>query len=377
MTTDPPTHRPTDPPTHRRTDLPTHRPTDLPTHRPTDAPTHRHALPPQPPILAAKIALAIGLLAWLLLSGRLQLGRLTSVSLDGRFAVLLALVAGSMIVPAFRWWWLLRIQGLREPLGKVLRLTWAGYLAALVLPGAASGDLAKTYLILRRRSQARARAFSTVLADRFLGLHSLFSLGALSAVWMATHGGAGTASRAMAAGTVVPLAAMTLALAALLWPTARRLFFRVLPTAWREAWHESFRLYLAGLPSLFGCFGLSLLSSLTTIASLAVAGRLLGEQVPWDAAFLAGPLIVVANCLPITPGGIGLAEAASSELFAQLDSGGGAEMMLMLRICVSALSLPGLVALLGFGPRDRHVAPLSVTGLAAVQKVGPERTTPG
>ena len=114
-----------------------------------------------------------------------------------------------------------------------------------------------------------------------------------------------------------------------------------------------------------------------TIASLAVAGRLLGEQVPWDAAFLAGPLIVLANCLPITPGGIGLAEAASSELFAQLDSGGGAEMMLMLRICVSALSLPGVVALLGFGPLDRHVAPLSVTGLAAVQKVGPERTTPG
>jgi hypothetical protein len=79
-------------------------------------------------ILAGKIGLAGGLLAWLVLSGRLQLGRLTSVSLDWRFAVLLALVAGSMIVPAFRWWWLLRIQGLREPLRKVTALTWAGHL---------------------------------------------------------------------------------------------------------------------------------------------------------------------------------------------------------------------------------------------------------
>ena len=76
-------------------------------------------------ILAAKIALAVGLLAWLLVSGRLQLGRLAAVSLDRRFAVLLALVAGSMIVPAFRWWWLLRIQGLRQPLRKVFRYSAA------------------------------------------------------------------------------------------------------------------------------------------------------------------------------------------------------------------------------------------------------------
>jgi uncharacterized membrane protein YbhN (UPF0104 family) len=139
-------------------------------------------------LLTAKILLAAGLLAWLLVSGRLQIDRLAAVSLDWRFVGLLGLVGGSMIVPAFRWWWLLRIQGLQEPLRKVLRLTWAGYLAGLVLPGAASGDLAKAYLILRRRSQTRARAFSTVLADRFLGLHSLLCLGAIAASWISLHG---------------------------------------------------------------------------------------------------------------------------------------------------------------------------------------------
>jgi uncharacterized membrane protein YbhN (UPF0104 family) len=295
-------------------------------------------------ILAGKIALAVSLLTWLLLSGRLQLGRLASVSLDWRLAVLLALVAGSMILPAFRWWWLLRIQGLREPLGKILRLTWAGYLAALVLPGAASGDLAKTYLILRRRSQTRARAFSTVLADRFLGLHSLFCLGALSVVWIALHGEAGVAGRTMAAAILVPLAAMTIALPALLWRPTRRSLFRILPAGWRDAWDESFVLYYAGLRQVLGCFGLSLLSNVMTVASLAVAGRLLGQMVTWDAAFLAGPLIVVANCVPITPGGIGLAEAASSELFAHLGLGGGAEIMILLRACGFLLSLPGIVA---------------------------------
>ncbi len=77
-----------------------------------------------------------------------------------------------------------------------------------------------------------------------------------------------------------------------------------------------------------------------------VAGRLLGGMVTWDDAFLAGPLIVVANCLPITPGGIGLAEAASSELFAHLGSAGRAEMMVLTRICGALASLPGILPLL-------------------------------
>ena len=297
-------------------------------------------------VLAGKIGLAGGLLAWLVLSGRLQFGRLASVSLDGRFAVLLALVAASMLIPAFRWWWLLRIQGLREPAWKIVSLTWTGYLAALVLPGAASGDLARSYLILRRRSHARARAFSTVLTDRLLGLHSLFCLGALSAVWLLAHDGAGSAIQMMAALTLTPLVAMTAGLIALLCAPSRRLLFRILPASWRLAWDESFVLYRGAVPGLLGCFGLSVASSTMTVASFAVAGRLLGDATTWADSFLAGPLVVVANCLPITPGGIGLAEATSSELFAHLGSAGGAEMILLTRMCGVLLSLPGLLILL-------------------------------
>jgi uncharacterized membrane protein YbhN (UPF0104 family) len=324
-------------------------------------------------ILVGKIGLAGGLLTWLALSGRLQIGRLALVPLNSRLAMLLALVAGAMIVPAVRWWWLLRVQDLREPLGKVVRLTWAGYLAALLLPGAASGDLAKTYLILRRRRQARARAFSTVLADRFLGIHSLFCLGSLSVLWIMSRGHALAAGRAMAAATLLPLAAMTLGLTALLWRRTRTVLFRVLPDSWRQAWDESCALYCAGLPQVFGCFGLSLLSSLMTIASFAVAGRLLGHPVTWDAAFLAGPLIVAANCLPITPGGIGLAETVSSELFTHLGSGYGAEMMVLTRICGALLSLPGLLPILmSAGPRDESLSEAERAPLPASDGPAPE-----
>ena len=114
---------------------------------------------------------------------------------------------------------------------------------------------------------------------------------------------------------------------------------------------------------MFGCFGLSLLSSVMTITSLAVAGRLLGEMVAWDAAFLAGPLIVVANCLPITPSGIGLAEAASSELFAGLGASGGAEMMVLVRICGALYHCPGCCRFL----------PWPVAGRSQTQRHAPRR----
>ena len=44
---------------------------------------------------------------------------------------------------------MLKAQGIHEPFGLILRLTWVGYFAALVLPGAAGGDELQTVLSLR------------------------------------------------------------------------------------------------------------------------------------------------------------------------------------------------------------------------------------
>ncbi len=66
-------------------------------------------------------------------------------------------------------------------------LTWAGDPAVLVLPGAASGDVTRSYLVLRRRNDA---APSTILVDRF-GLHSLLFLGAVSTACLIAKGSNG------------------------------------------------------------------------------------------------------------------------------------------------------------------------------------------
>lgn len=295
----------------------------------------------------AKLCVAAGLLSWLFFSGQLELGRLASVRLSGELGILMALTLGSMALPAVRWWWLLRIQQLDEPLGTVIALTWAGYFTALVLPGAASGDLAKSYLILRRRPQARARAFSTILADRFIGLHSLLFLGLLSVCWLAFGEETGMAIDALAIGILTLLLAITLGCATLLFSHSRKWILCLVPVAGRLAWNESFSLYGKGRRQLLACYCLSLVSGTLTIASFAVAGRLLGDSVRWDSAFLAGPLVTVANCLPIAPGGIGTAEAVSSKAFAMMGTSSGAEMMVLLRISIAMVAMPGALAIPG------------------------------
>ena len=91
---------------------------------------------------------------------------------------------------------------------------------------------------------------------------------------------------------------------------------------------------------------MSIVSSLMTVASFAAAGQVLGQSIPLDTALIAGPVIVVANCLPVTPGGIGLAEVTSSELFGQLGSKGGAELMVLIRVFGAAVSIIGMAQFL-------------------------------
>ena len=297
-------------------------------------------------VIAVKIAVGGGLIIWLIYSGQLKLGRLASIPFCIELVLLPVLLLGAMMITSLRWWWLLQIQGVGERPGRVICLTWAGYFTNLLLPGGAGGDLAKSYLILRHRKQARARAFSTVVVDRFIGLYAFVFLGSVSILWLVGLQELNPTVQAMAAVTLSLLIAMTVASAMILKGGSRRLLLSVLPTSWRIAWNESFDLYRRATGQLFGCFGLSLVSSALTITSFAVAGAMLGDAIRVGATLLVGPLVVLASALPISPGGIGVAEVASSKLFAGFGSASGAEIMFVLRIYQIVLSLPGAAALL-------------------------------
>ncbi len=306
-------------------------------------------------ISTVKVAVAAGLLAWLVLSGRLDFTRLLHAAPTWSMAGVAALTLTSMALPAWRWHMLLKAQGLNEPFWRVLRLTWVGYFTALVLPGAAGGDLAKGYFMLRLQPEARVRALSTVLVDRLLGVYSLLLLATLAIGWMFWQGTLPPLVGTIA-GTTLSLFLGTTAAAAALWlRPSRRLLLAVFPRTWKQAFAETMDLYQARLRCLFACLLLSVLSNTLAVLSLAGAAECVGSQAPFEAVFLAGPLVVLSNCLPLSPGGIGVAEAASEGLFGAFGVSGGAEMMLLVRITIALLSVPGCFWMTTERPAGRRV----------------------
>src|SRR5579864_391253 len=123
--------------------------------------------------------------------------KLLTIPFSGELAVFVGVILLSLIAPALRWWWLLRIQELPVSLSKVLSMTWVGYFTTLLLPGAVSGDVAKGFLIVQGRDNGRTRALSTVLADRGFGLYTLLFMGTLCGLWLAARGEASTAGLVM------------------------------------------------------------------------------------------------------------------------------------------------------------------------------------
>lgn len=292
-----------------------------------------------------RIAIAVGLIAALAATGRLGLARLVELPLSISLALLTAIILGSLFLPAVRWWLLLRAQSVGEPFGRVLWLTWAGYFGSLLLPGGAGGDVARGILINRHREAGRARALSTVLADRVLGLYSLLLLGLPSILWLSYYGPLPQGVAEVAAVVVALFLAGTLGILGVLWHPTRRRVLSILPGAWREAWNHSCENYAAAKGTLALCLGLSLISNGLVLLSFWAAGAVLDQPVTMEASSLAGVLVVIVNCLPISPGGIGVAEVAADRMFAAFGVELGGAMMVLIRLISIAWTLPGAIAL--------------------------------
>lgn len=76
----------------------------------------------------------------------------------------------------FRWFRLLRSQGLEVPWSTTFRFSAVGYLMNLAPMGIVGGDLLKSVLIARHQPNRRADAIASVLIDRVIGLAALFYL---------------------------------------------------------------------------------------------------------------------------------------------------------------------------------------------------------
>lgn len=297
------------------------------------------------PLVLLKAIAAAGALGWLLGTDRLDFGDLAFADRRVLAWGLVPLVFVNLAAQALRWYCLLRSQGMQTPLLRVASLAWIGNFWATVSPGGLGGEVARGYLIWRWEPHRKPAAVVSVVADRGLGLVAFLFLSVAAWGWLPSEG------RTPASGWIGVLSLTLLGLTVLLLGAlgvSDSVFFRR-PSV-LQAWAAGSKRFVSEALSRAGwtaaAGALAFVAAAALVGSFSLAALSLGSPLDLRTGFLVVPHVVIANTVPISPGGVGVGEAAASILFQEVGRSDGAELMILVRVVIYLLRLPGALILL-------------------------------
>jgi len=319
--------------------------------------------------LLIRLAIAAGLIAWLVSSDAISWGSLAGLITrwPTALAALATLIVGT-VVTALRLPVLLRAQGFVLRPWPAVALTVIGLFFGIFLPGSAGGDLAKVYYsVSGQRHGTRAELATVVLFDRAIGMWAMFAMPLLAWPFFASSFAGDVVltrlvqfSGAVFVGGSIALLTVMLAPAGI---SGRLPSFVRKDVLLRSL--EAVRSYRRHPGALAGAFGVSVAAHAIAISTVALITAAIVPESVSPALALVVPLGFVANALPITPGGLGVGEAAFDRLFLMVGLDGGAEVALGWRagILLTAL-IGGLLYVRGWN-QAIHAAQDAVSELEA------------
>jgi uncharacterized protein (TIRG00374 family) len=235
------------------------------------------------------------------------------------------------------------------PFAASYRLVGIATLFNMAIPGGTGGDLLKLVLLAKRIPGKRAELTALLLIDRIIGLTSILLVALLAA---GTALATGSAPARLIGIVVTPalllLGAVIAAIVASTGPS-QTMLLRFVPSRWtrlrgllNRAWDTAH--VMRNQPGvLLRALGISLIGQGIMAISFAIASLwLLPGVSPLTAAAIAFIGLIV-NAIPITPGGIGVGEAAFEGLFALVGVSGGSRLLLSWRFGQLPFALLGAV----------------------------------
>lgn len=281
--------------------------------------------------------------------------RLADWPLAGFLTVFLVFL--TLPVGAWRWGVLLRSQGIILPWRDVYHINALGNFSAMFLPGAAGGDALRILLAARQSGKGRRMAATVSVAiDRATGLLGLVGVGLAALLYRigarGDQGGLSAFLPYLLGGIVLAALAggMGLWLCRRLaaWPGLTRLGEIVSKLVTALAGYADAPQALAGVVLL------AALTHILTIAGLVSLAVTIGGG-PLDGAdySVAAAVGLLANVIPLTPGGLGIGEGAFAQICGMLDPGqmaGYGSIFLAYRALTSVAVLPGLLSWFLYAP---------------------------
>jgi uncharacterized protein (TIRG00374 family) len=337
----------------------------------------------RPVFWLGKLLVSTGMVTYLVKTQRLGMGRIVAAwHSPVQTSIALGLLFLLPIVLTFRWYILLR--ALRYPLSfrSLLNLTFMAAFFDTMLPGGAADAIRGYYLDRNFRLEQRARALSSVVVDRFLGVMGLI-LAALVALVLSHTGLAESVLHSLELSLALVGCASVLVLFFLAGKknVGRELLQRVCP---REgirktvlAVYDAFRSYSTRTAALLQALSLSVLGNVFTITSFVLLGSAMGaSQLKAADYFCLVPVGLFVAQIPISPGGIGVGHLGFYSLFRMAGSNAGAEIFSLFIVARSVSSLPGLFCFLLVRSETRHAQKPAVPVLASALDIEQSGTLP-
>jgi uncharacterized protein (TIRG00374 family) len=232
----------------------------------------------------------------------------------GMLALALAMALANIPLEGWRWHVLLRAQGLDLRPLRTMRVLASSIFFANFLPGAAGGDLIRGVYVYKAARGRRAPALLSILIDRLLGLIAFVLIGLFALLTRpALEGRLFVAALIAVSALFILLLAILFLFGDRLARTLQRLTARRSTRLTRIVGDTGMALRQYGKD--WRSTGLALLLS-AVIVGLAVGPIvLIATAMPFTGPSaidygIAGLYALIANSLPITPGGIGIGEGA-------------------------------------------------------------------
>ena len=295
-----------------------------------------------------KYVVGISLIAWMVLSGKVDLSvaRNLPATLLADCAVLMVVQS---ILAAVRVRYILAHQGIRTGLLQCLLYNCAGILYSAFLPGGISGDAVRAYLFLKAVPDHRFAILGAMLLDRLLGLISMVALGLCAALYMAVKVPlvrpyllAFAAIFALLVGGLAVLhflgarhrqhAAPAGRLGSL-WATLRRVI-------------ADLRIHHYGPGVLLFVVAQSVLIHLTAVVVIYLCSVQSAAGLGFLEVFVATPIGLLVNAIPLSPGGLGIGENAFELLYRAIGGHHGGTSFLIARFFLYSPAVIGLAYVL-------------------------------
>lgn len=270
-------------------------------------------------VLAVKILVAVGLIAYMVKAGHLDPKDLVRLMTPFNVIIAQLLVGITTLVAAWRWIILLRARQIEVSLRYGFGLYLIGIFFNHALPGSVGGDMVRGYYLVSDHPQHRVDGILSILIDRILGLYSFFILTLIAVAFDFEFVLSHEKIRWVALACGLVFLGMTMFFLVLFSKRLARWFGLGFLERHVQSVHKiviAFQHFGKRPSVIFYSIFVSLLCQISTMFFFYHIAISSGEvDVTWQAILFAVPMGFLVTAVPIAPAGIGVGQVAFSYLF--------------------------------------------------------------